>query len=334
MNRKRLLLILISFITLFTIGYFFLKPAYNHLSGYLSKTEPVNANILIVEGWLPESAIETAYFEFLENNYKYIITTGVKSTTSYFEVSMNGFLIFYTGNRFSSLAESGQHTIEISAYSELGGENSAHFRVFVNDSLISDFVADKKKRKYPVLWKGELSKIDSVMVQFDNDKVGDFGDRNLKVKEIIIDHKIHIPYLHNSAYDVLISGGKRRIRNNYDSFAELARNELLSIGMDSSLIVAVPANLVKINRTLTSALAVKDFLKTSGITVEGINIISEGTHARRTWMTYNKVLNESYKIGIISHPEYEDLPTRKNRFFNTLRQTLAIVYYWFILIPY
>lgn len=334
MIRKRLLLILISLITLFTIGYFFLKPAYNHLSGYLSKTEPVNANILIVEGWLPESAIETAHLEFLRNKYNYIITTGVKSTMSYYEVPMNGYLIFYPGNRFSSRTESGPHTIEISAYSELGGKNCAHFNVFVNDSLVTDFTADKKKRKYPVLWKGELSKIDSVMIQFDNDKVGDFGDRNLYIKEIIIDHQIHIPYLHNSAYDVLIHGGKRRIRNNYNSFAELARNELLSIGMDSSLIVAVPADLVKINRTLTSALAVRDYLKTSDIRVEGINIISEGTHARRTWMTYNKVLNESYKIGIISHPEDKDIATRKNRFFNTLRQALAIVYYWIILIPY
>jgi hypothetical protein len=140
--------------------------------------------------------------------------------------------------------------------------------------------------------------------------------------------------LNNSAYDVLIRGGKRRIRNNYDSFAELARNELISIGMDSSLIVAVSANMVKINRTLTSALAVSDWLKTSDIRVEGINVISEGTHARRTWMTYNKVLNESYKIGIISHPEYKDFHTSKNRFLNTMRQTIAIVYYWFILIPY
>ena len=247
---------------------------------------------------------------------------------------MNGYLIFYPGMRFSSNEEPGPHTIEISAYSELGGKNCAHFNVLVNDSLVSSFVADKKKRKYPVTWKGELTKIDSIMVQFDNDKVGEFGDRNLYVKEIIVDHKIHIPYLNSSAYDILIHGGKRRIRNNYNSFAELARNELLSMGMDSSIVLAVSANMVRINRTLTSALAVRDWLQRSDIRVEGINIISEGTHARRTWMTYNKVLDESYKIGIISLPEYNEFHTRKNRFLNTLRQTIAIVYYWFILIPY
>jgi hypothetical protein len=334
MSQKRLIIILISFIALFALGYFYLQPAYSRLSSYLSMTEQVNANILIVEGWLPESAIETAQIEFLKNKYKYIITTGLKSISDYYQISMNGYLIFYAGNRLSSLAESGPHTIEISAYSELGGQNCAHFNVFVNDSLVSEFTANKRKHNYPVSWTGKLTKIDSIMVQFDNDKVGEFGDRNLYIKEIIIDHKIRLPYLNNSSYDVMIQGGKRRIRNNYNSFAELARNELLSIGVDSSLVLAVPANLVKINRTLTSALAVRDWLKRSDIMVEGINIVSEGTHARRTWMTYNKVLAGSYKIGIISLPEYKDFPTRKNRFFNTLRQTIAIVYYWFILIPY
>jgi len=159
----------------------------------------------------------------------------------------------------------------------------------------------------------------------------DFGDRNLYVNEITIDHKITIPYLNNSVYDISGQDEKRRIINNFSSNAELARNRLLSTGIDSSIIISVPANRVYINRTLTSALAVRDWLKKSDIKIVGINIISEGTHARRTWMTYNKVLNETYKIGIISLPEKVNARSHLGRLTYTFRQSVALVYYWLIL---
>ena len=51
-------------------------------------------------------------------------------------------------------------------------------------------------------------------------------------------------------------------------------------------------------------------------------------------MTYNRVLNEKYKIGIISLPDYKNTNSLKNKVIKTIRETLGIVYYWFILIPY
>jgi hypothetical protein len=70
------------------------------------------------------------------------------------------------------------------------------------------------------------------------------------------------------------------------------------------------------------------------INVKGINIISMGTHTRRTWMTYNKILNEKYEIGIISLPDYNYNHSRFFRLFKTIRESLGIAYYWLILIPY
>jgi hypothetical protein len=179
-----------------------------------------------------------------------------------------------------------------------------------------------------------LNKIDSITVQFDNDSFGKFGDRNLYVKEIKIDDKITIPYLNNSEYTVSRLDRKERTINNFNSNAELARNKLLSMGLDSTHIIATSGDRVKINRTLTSALAFRDWLKTTKIAVKGINIISVGTHARRTWMTYNKILNEKYEIGIISIPDYINSHSRENKVLKTLRETSGIIYYWFILIPY
>ena len=334
MRKKRLPIILICFIALLSLGYLIRKPALSHLSGFLSKSEKVNANVLIVEGWLPEYAVENAYNEFQKNGYDYIITTGLKLDVDYFKESMGGYLIFYPKDRLSLLSEPGPHVIEISAYSELEAPNCAHFNVFVNDSLVSNFYADVRKRKYLTNWAGKLTEIDSVMVQFDNDKVGDFGDRNLYVKEVIIDHKISIPYPYNTVYDIVLQHGLRRIYNNYNSNAELTRNRLLSLGIDSSEIKALPGKKARLNRTLTSALAVQDWLGKSNMDVKGINIVSVGTHYRRTWMTYNRVQHRYCKIGIIALPDNKNSRSGISRFIKTLRETIAIIYYWFILIPY
>ena len=41
----------------------------NYKEAFLSRSNKVPANILIVEGWLPEKGIEMAYNEFIDNNY-------------------------------------------------------------------------------------------------------------------------------------------------------------------------------------------------------------------------------------------------------------------------
>ena len=337
MRKKKIILgILISIITITSINYIFLKSIFNNLSHYLSMTERVDANTLLVEGWLQEPALETIYSEFKKNGYENIITTGLIEDIDYYEVSVDGYLIFYPKKLILNLwnNKTKSHTIEISAMSELEGDNCAHFKVYVNDSIVSDFMADKKKRNYLVHWDGELSDIDSIMVQFDNDAAGEFGDRNLYVKEIIIDKEIKIPYQYNSVYDFSNLDGKKRITNNYNSNAELSGKILQEMGIDSSLIHAVPCKRTILNRTLTSALAVQKWLETSDIKIEGINIVSVGTHSRRTWMAYKKVLPKSYRIGIISLPDYNNVNSGLRSKIKTIRETIALIYYSIILIPY
>ena len=334
MRRKKLFVILSVIISVILLGYIFLKPAFNYLSGYLSKSEHVKANILVVEGWLPENALKMAYEEFKKKGYEYIITTGLKTSINYFGLYENGYLVFYPNNRFSGIKEDGNHSIEVDAFSELGGENRAHFNMFINDSLIANLYAEKRKGKYTFNWKGRLDIVDSIMVQFDNDSYGKFGDRNLYVKEIIIDHKITIPYMDNSAYSVFYKGGEDRVKNNFNSNAELARNRLIAMGINSSQIIATPGETVIVNRTLTSALAFRDWLKQINKDISGINIISMGAHARRTWMIYNRILKEKYPIGIIALPDNIYTQSRIYRLFKNIRETLGIIYYWIILIPY
>jgi len=302
----------------------------NALPRYLSITKKVSANLLLVEGWLPPYAIEMAADEFRNCNYDLIITTGLKSS-DYYMMAMNGYLIFYIKGKIPDNKTDPAHVIEVDAYSELEGENSSHFNLFINDSLIADFYTHKHKKKYSIVWQDDLSKIDSITVNFDNDKHGDFGDRNLFIKEIIIDHTVKIPYQNNSEYDIGTLDRRYRINNNFDSYAELARKRFLVLGIDSSLIVAIPGKRAKINRTLSSTLAVRDWIETSNIEITGINIVSLGVHARRSLMTYQKVLDKSYAIGVISLPDFKYQHSLRNKIFKIIHETVGIIYYWVIL---
>ena len=211
-----------------------------HFSRFPEKTKKTDANILTVEGFLPEPALEKVKNEFQHGGYDMLIITGLNYSENYYEVSMNGYLIFYPKIKFTNTHADDFHIIEVNAFSELGGKNCAHFNFFVNDSLVGDFYAGRQNlKKYGVSWKGNLEDIDSVMIQFDNDRVDKWGDRNLYVKEIIIDHKIIIPYLYNSVYDIGSLDGKRRIINNFSSNAEETRNELIRMSVNPSRIVAV-----------------------------------------------------------------------------------------------
>jgi hypothetical protein len=331
---KGLLIFLIIFITFLTLGYLCLKPIPKYLSGYLSKSEEVKANLLIVEGWLPDNSLKMVYEEFQNHGYDYIVTTGMKSTIRYFNLFCDGYLIFYMNKYQPVMSETHHHSIEIDSYSEMDGENAAHFNVFINDSLVADFFAAKQRKKYKITWDGDIREIDSITIQFDNDRWEKLIDRNLYVKEICIDNKITISYLNNSEYDLGKLDGKYRTVNNITSNADLARNRLIALGIDSSKITAISAERVRISRTLTSALAFRKWIETTDKDIKGINIISLGTHARRTWMTYNKILHEKNNIGIISLPDNTYQYSRHKRVLKTFRETLGIIYYWFILIPY
>jgi hypothetical protein len=320
--------VLIFFVVILTILLACAKPATTVMAEFLSKSDRVDANILVIEGWLSYNDLKAAADEFISGKYDYILTTGIKATTDYYNVNTDGYLIFHTANFLKEPIR----TIGVKARSELDGENSAHFNLWVNDSLVADFTADKRKRQYSVNWDG--TRVDSVMIQFDNDLVGDFGDRNLFVKELILNGNVIVPFLNNSVYDISALDNRNRIINNMKSNSELTAKRLLSMGIDSSKVIPIPGRKVRINRTLTSALALRDWLKESEIYIRGINIVSYGSHSRRTWMTFDKVLDKKVNVGIIALADKRYTGPDGVAYLKTLRETIAYLYYSIILLPY
>lgn len=332
---KKIITLLGAIILIMAFIVFFVYQPREGLIEFLSKSERVDAKILVVEGWLPDYAMEKVVDEIQNNSYDLILTTGIKSSElDYCLTGMDGYLIFYP--KFSHVLEAVKdyHKIEVVAKSELGGFYSCHINIYVNDFKVADDTVDNKSKCYDASWFGSVKNIDSIMIHFDNDMVDEKGDRNLYIKEIIIDETIRIPYQYNSVYDIGFLDNKDRIVNDYESVAEFARIRLNLLGIDTSKVVAMPARRKRINRTLSSVLAVRDWLDLLNKSLSNINIITLGIHSRRTYMTYKSILDKSCTVGIIAIPNSSIPDSEKPGNKKILLETIQLLYYWIILLPY
>jgi len=74
--RGRLVVFLVGIVTLMT--------GVRGCAPFLSANQPVEAQVLIVEGWLPDYALKDASEEFKRGKYRYIITSGGPLLAGYY----------------------------------------------------------------------------------------------------------------------------------------------------------------------------------------------------------------------------------------------------------
>ncbi|WP_341730342.1 ElyC/SanA/YdcF family protein [Microcoleus sp. EPA2] len=86
----------------------------------------------------------------------------------------------------------------------------------------------------------------------------------------------------------------------YKNYAELTAATCIALGFDRDKIIAVPAANVLKYRTAASAIALKEWLATSALKVDAINLYSFGSHARRSWLIFKQVLHPETQVGIIA----------------------------------
>jgi hypothetical protein len=307
----------------------------DRLNTYLSAAREADGNLLIIDGWMRLTTVENLKEELQKGKYEQILIAGMRSSDLDFcKVEMNGFLIFYPGIPKTPGQVKEEHTLKIVTKSKMGGIYRCHFNFYINDSIVGDFYSEGVENTSSITWMGSLNDIDSMMVQFTNDMFDDIGDRDLFVKEIRIDSTRILSYQHNSVLDFGRLGGGNRKSNDYDSHQQILRNELIASGIDSAKVAAIALDNKKFNRTLTTSLAVRDWINHNNLNINGINVASMGIHSRRTWLTYKTVLNSSCVVGNISLPDYRDSDSNKKKFLRTLTETLDYIYYNIILIPF
>lgn len=55
-----------------------------HIQPFLAISSPIKADVLVVEGWLPDYALKPVLTEFEKGSYKKIVTTGIALPTGYY----------------------------------------------------------------------------------------------------------------------------------------------------------------------------------------------------------------------------------------------------------
>ncbi len=84
----------------------------------------------------------------------------------------------------------------------------------------------------------------------------------------------------------------------FKTYAQLGATTLKKLGMREDQLEAVPAPLVRQDRTYVSAVALKNWLQEHGRTHRRMHVISQGPHARRTRLLFEKAMGDDVTIGI------------------------------------
>jgi uncharacterized SAM-binding protein YcdF (DUF218 family) len=90
--------------------------------------------------------------------------------------------------------------------------------------------------------------------------------------------------------------------NDYQTSASTGADLLKKTGIPAELIQMVPSHIIGRDRTYSSAIALKDWFRAHDVQVQSLNIITEGAHARRTRLLFEKALGPDVKVGVIAVP--------------------------------
>lgn len=88
----------------------------------------------------------------------------------------------------------------------------------------------------------------------------------------------------------------------FKTYAELGAAILLKLGLNTNAVQAVPAPRVRQDRTYASAVSLRTWWREHQPTPTKVNLMTVGTHARRSRLLFEKALGSEVSVGVISIP--------------------------------
>jgi hypothetical protein len=88
----------------------------------------------------------------------------------------------------------------------------------------------------------------------------------------------------------------------YKTYAERGAAVLVRMGIGTNLVQAVPSKLVVIDRTYASAIGLRDWMQKNDASTTKIHLLTEGPHARRSRLLFEKALGDHIAVGITAVP--------------------------------
>ena len=95
--------------------------------------------------------------------------------------------------------------------------------------------------------------------------------------------------------------------NDYDTFASVGARRLKAAGVAEESVLMVPSHVIGRDRTYSSAIALRRWLRDHNMALRSINVVTQDAHARRTCLLFQKALGNDVRVGIISipNPDYD-----------------------------
>ena len=123
----------------------------------------------------------------------------------------------------------------------------------------------------------------------------------------------------------------------YDTLAHVGSTRLKAAGLPDESMQMVPGVEIGRDRTYNDALALRRWFEEHKIRVDSINVLTEGAHARRSRLLFERAFNREVKIGVIAvpNPNYDAkrwwLYSEGVR--ETIGETIAYLYAKFLFHP-
>jgi len=321
-------IILLTLITLAISSALFLKLGFSKgwFVSYLSFNRPLKAELLVVEGWVSGSTIQLAAQEFQDKTYAQILCSG-SPTDPYYILSENGLLEFSFKNQ--PLRLEGNDSLSFLLKGSPVQGIYPEYLITVNEQILFKGMVNSQEELYSLVLDTSILAL-TVNIHFLNDTHFMGEDRNLEVKSLCINgteypaRSVRVNQYGQHDHQKL----KPR-STNFASVAEICASELRKEGIPGHLIKVVPSPVSNRNRTLASAIIISDYLDSQDLPYSRLNIISEGIHARRTWLAYKFAFRkQNRELGIISIPQSgnnNQQASHDNK--EILKELTSIVYY-------
>lgn len=108
-----------------------------------------------------------------------------------------------------------------------------------------------------------------------------------------------------------------------DSLAIEAYKRLKYLGMSDDLVKPVPAHIKYRNRTFQSAVALRKWIEENHLPVASFNLVTLGTHARRSRLLFQEAFAGMARVGIISVQNREYEPGKWWKYSEGVREVLG-----------
>jgi uncharacterized SAM-binding protein YcdF (DUF218 family) len=131
--------------------------------------------------------------------------------------------------------------------------------------------------------------------------------------------------------------GTGRYINDFQTSASVGADLLRKAGVPDESLQMVPSRTVNRDRTYSSAIALRNWFQQHQLSVRRINVLTENTHARRTWLLFQKAFGKGVQVGIIAVPNLDYPANRWWRYSEGLKdvvsESAAYLYARFLFLP-